>query len=136
MGHSYTDIVVRGSKAQKEIRDVLVDTGATFTVLPTEVLEAVGAWGPIREMEIELGNGEKVKAEAYGVAIRIQDVEAPAVSITFKGAKTVIGVETLESAGLKVDPTTGKLEFTRPKGIAYFYCAALRRAFAWPSSGV
>ena len=121
MGHMYTDIVVRGSKVQKEMKDVLIDTGATYTVLPVEILKEVGAWGPIREMEIKLGNGQKVKAKAYGVAIKIKDVEAPSISITFEGAKTVVGVETLESAGLKLDPTTGKLEFTRPKGIAYFY---------------
>ena len=51
------------------------------------------------------------------------DCEAPAISITFEGAKTVIGVETLESPGLKLDPTTGTLEFTSPKGLAYFHQA-------------
>lgn len=75
------------------------------------------------EVGVELGNGEKVKAEAYGVAIKIQDVEAPSTGIIFEGAQTVIGVETLESIGLKLDPTTGKLAFTRPKGMAYFYQA-------------
>ncbi len=45
----------------------------------------------------------------------------PCIAITFDGAQTVIGVETLESIGLKLDPTSGKLEFTRPKGLAYFY---------------
>lgn len=45
----------------------------------------------------------------------------PNAAPTNKGAKTVIGVETLESIGLKLDPTTGNLEFTRPKGMAYFY---------------
>ncbi|MFQ6113031.1 MAG: hypothetical protein ACE5NG_02955 [bacterium] len=62
-----------------------------------------------------------MKAKVYGVAIKIEEVEAPAISITFKGARIVIGVETLESIGLRLDPTTGKLEFTRPKGVAYFY---------------
>lgn len=121
MGHLYTDIVVRGNKTWEEMKDVLVDTGATYTVLPENVLEEIGAWGPMREMEIELGNNQKVKAKAYGVLIKIRDVEAPSISITFEGAKTVIGVETLESAGLKLDPATGNLEFTRPKGIGYFY---------------
>jgi hypothetical protein len=73
------------------------------------------------EIEVTLGNGQSVKAKVYGVAITIEEVEAPAISITFDGAQTVIGVETLESIGLKLDPTTGKLEFTRPKGMAYFY---------------
>jgi len=56
--------------------------------------------------------------------ISIADAEAPAISITFEGAQTVVGVETLESLGLKLDPTTGKIEFTRPKGMAYFYVSS------------
>lgn len=121
MGHLHTDMTVRGSKAAVELKNVLIDTGATYTVLPEEILKQVGAWGPMPGVEIELGNGDKVKAKAYGVAITIEEVEAPAISITFEGAQTVIGVETLESIGLKLDPTTGRLEFTRPKGMAYFY---------------
>jgi predicted aspartyl protease len=121
MGHLRTDMTVRGSKAAVELKNVLIDTGATYTVLPEEILEEVGAWGPMPEVEVALGNGEKVKAEAYGVAIKIEEVEAPAISITFEGGQTVIGVETLESIGLKLDPTTSSLEFTRPKGLAYFH---------------
>lgn len=79
-----------------------------------------------RTIRVELGNEEKVKAKAYGVAIKIEEVEAPSITITFKGAQTVIGVETLESIGVKLDPTTGRLEFTRPRGMAYFYVTPAR----------
>jgi predicted aspartyl protease len=120
MGHLYTDITVKGSKAAAELKNVLIDTGATFTILPEETLEQVGAWGPMPEVELRLGNSEIVNAKAYGVVIKIEEGEAPSISLTFKGAQTVIGVETLEAIGVKLDPTTGKLEFTRPKGMAYF----------------
>lgn len=126
MGHLYTDIVVRGSKGAKELKNVLIDTGATYTVLPENVLEEVGASKIPTKVEVELGNGKTIEADAYGVAIRIEDVEAPSISIAFEGAKMVVGVETLESVGLKLDPTTGRLEFTRAKGMAYFYlCISL-----------
>lgn len=121
MGHLYTDIMVRGTKTEEELKGVLVDTGATYTVLPQDILEKIGASRIPTEVETELGNGKKVKARAYGIVIRIKDAEAPSIAITFEGAKTIIGVETLESIGLKLDPTTGNLEFTRPKGMAYFY---------------
>lgn len=122
MGHLHTDITIRGSKTGTVLKNVLIDTGATYTVLPQSILKDVGAWGPLGEVEVELENGETVKARAYAAAIKIKDVEAPCISVTFRGAKAVVGVETLESIGLKLDPTTGNLEFTRPKGIAYFYC--------------
>jgi predicted aspartyl protease len=128
MGHLRTDITVRGSKASAKLKNVLIDTGATYTVLPEELLKKVEASPIPAKVEVELGNGRKVKAKAYGVAIKIRGVEAPSISITFKRAKTVIGVETLESIGLKLDPTTGKLEFTRPKGMAYFYTCRDDRA--------
>ncbi|MCD5390757.1 retroviral-like aspartic protease family protein [candidate division NPL-UPA2 bacterium] len=121
MGHLHTDIRVRGIKDEAKLKKVLIDTGATYTVLPADILEKVGASRIPALVEVELGNGKKVKAKAYGVVIRIQDIEAPTISITFEGAKTVIGIETLESIGLRLDPTTGELEFTRPKGMAYFY---------------
>lgn len=121
MGHLFTDVVVRGSKTEVKLKKVLVDTGATYTVLPKEVLEKIGAWGPLSTSWVELENGKRVRAKAYAVRIKIKGGEAPAISTTFKGGKTVIGVETLESIGLKLDPATGRLELTRPKGIAYFY---------------
>ena len=121
MRHLYADITIRGSKAKTKLKKVLIDTGATYTVLPENLLEEIGAWGPMPEMKVELGDGKKVKAKAYGVRIKIKDGESPCIAITFEGAKTVIGVETLESIGLRLDPTTGNLKFTRPKGMAYFY---------------
>jgi len=33
MGHLHTDITVRGSRATAELKNVLIDTGATYTVL-------------------------------------------------------------------------------------------------------
>jgi len=121
MGHIYTDITVRGNKGSIELKNVLIDTGATYTVLPEDVLKQIGASPIPGYVEIKLGDSKKVKCKAYGIRINIGEAEAPAISITFEGAKTVIGVETLESAGIKLDPTTGTLEFTRPKGLAYFY---------------
>ena len=114
-------MTVKGSKAAIELKNVLIEPGATYAVLPEEVLEEVGASRIPAEVEVALGDGEKVKAKAYGVAIEIEGVEAPSISIAFEGGQTVIGAETLESIGVKLDPTTGKLEFTRPQGVAYFY---------------
>lgn len=121
MGHLRTDITVRGTKDARKLKDVLIDTGATYTVLPESLMEEIGASVIPGETEVELGNGNKVRAKAYGLRIKIKQVEAACIAICFDGVKTVIGVETLESIGLSLDPTTGNLEFTRPKGMAYFY---------------
>ncbi|MBI4548573.1 MAG: hypothetical protein HY707_11365 [Ignavibacteriae bacterium] len=121
MGHLYTDIVVKGVKSAKELKNVLIDSGDTYTVLPGNVLEEIGASLLPTEVVLELGNGTRVKAKAYGMVVSILGAEAPSIGITFEGAQSVVGVETLESIGIKLDPTTSRLEFTRPKGMAYFY---------------
>jgi predicted aspartyl protease len=84
-------------------------------------LKKVGAWGPMPGVEVALGNNKKVKSRAYALTIAIEGVEAPSICLTFKNVQSVIGVETLESIGMKLDPATEKFELTRPKGLAYFF---------------
>jgi hypothetical protein len=48
-------------------------------------------------MDVELGDGKKVKARPLSIWVKIEETEAPARAIIFKGAKRVIGGETLES---------------------------------------
>lgn len=122
MGHVHVDLYVRGEKGELKLEKVLVDTGATYTVLPEKVLEEVGAVKvPPYIAPLELGDGRKVKADVYAAAIKVGEREGPGLVLTFKDAKAVLGVQALEALGLRVDPTTGELEATRPKGIAYFY---------------
>jgi len=52
MGHLYIDMTIRGNKATVELKSVLVDTGATYTVLPEKILEEVGAWGPVESQSL------------------------------------------------------------------------------------
>ena len=121
MGHVYADLTIIWEAKEATIKGLLVDSGATFTVLPKDMLENIGAPKFPIKPSLELGDGRKVETEIYGMVARINDREGPAIAVTFEGAKAVIGVQTLESLGLKVNPITGELEATRPKGVAYFY---------------
>lgn len=121
MGHVYVDLTLRGQKEEVILKDVLIDTGATYTILPEGILNNAGAIKLAYKSRLELGDGRHVEADFYTSIIKIDDREAPVAIATFEDAKPLIGVLTLESLGLKVDPTTGKLEPTRPKGIAYLY---------------
>jgi predicted aspartyl protease len=121
MGHVYVDVRLRGSEEEAEVRGVLVDSGSSYTVMPRDVLEGVGAWKLPYEVDLELGDGRIVKAGAYALIIAIGDREAPTICLSFEGAKPVVGVLSLEGLGLKIDPVKGVLQPTRPKGLAYFY---------------
>ncbi|MHC1610384.1 MAG: aspartyl protease family protein [Candidatus Methanospirareceae archaeon] len=122
MGHVHVNACIKNEKAELVLKEILVDTGATYTVLSLKRVEEVGAVRiPPYEMDVELGDGRTVRASIYAASIKIEDREGPAIILAFEGAKEVIGVQTLESLGLKVDTSTNRLEPTRPRGIAYFY---------------
>jgi predicted aspartyl protease len=121
MGHIYSDLLVKGAKGEVVLKDVLVDTGASYTVLEKAVVEGVGAWRIPYTVDLELGDGRTVKADVYAVIVGLGDRSAATLVACFEGAKTVLGVRTLEDLGLKVDPVSGRLEPTRPKNTAYFY---------------
>lgn len=121
MGETRVDLIIKGEKGQEVIKDVLVDTGASFSFLPKDRLERAGAFLLPEKTKVELGNGERVEAEAYAATVEVEGRVGPATILTFEGAKSVVGLSVLEALGLKVNPTTGKLEETRPSGVAYFY---------------
>ena len=87
----------------------LVDTGATFTIVPRQVFE---------NLQLTVTGKRKVRT-----ASNMETLEESFVAVEIKGDQTVtlilisntlekilIGVITLESLALTVNPTTGKLE--------------------------
>ncbi len=121
LSHVYTKAVVKGAKGKQEIPELLVDTGATFTVLPPDVLRNVGAYLQPVKKRLELGDGRFIEADVYSVILSVQDREDVTFAVTVKNAKPVLGVRSLEDLGFKVDPISGALEPTRPAGVAYYY---------------
>jgi len=119
MGHTYVELTVFTSKGEYKERGVMVDTGATYTILPQDILEKIGAFKLPTKVPLELGDGRTIEAETFAASAKIADREGPIIIASFENAKPLIGVQTLESLGLKVNPVTGELEETRPKGIAY-----------------
>jgi len=125
MGHISVDVTITGSRGEHKLSNILIDTGATYSVFLEEILKDIDASKLPTKVSIELGDGRVIQADAYAAILSFEDRQGPVTAITFEGAKQVIGVYSLESLGLKVNPVTGRLEETRPKGIAYLYAAFL-----------
>ena len=113
MGHIHVDATIRGIKGERTLKGVVVDTGATVTVLSTKVVEEVGAIKSPWVITLLLGNKRKVKATVHLAEIELNGRKGPVRIAAFKNAVPAIGADTLETLGFKVNPLTGRLEPVR-----------------------
>jgi len=73
---------------------ILVATGATLSLIPPALADRLGVVRLPRRQVIVLADGRRVEAEV-------------------RRDELLLGVETLETLGLAVDPTTGSLKPTK-----------------------
>lgn len=82
----------------------LVDSGATFTVVPGAILEALGI-RPLRKATFALGNEEIVGYDVGAGLVRLAGLEGPTyVVFGDPGIQPHIGAVTLEGLLLGIDP--------------------------------
>ena len=87
----------------------LVDTGATYTWIPEEVLEGLGA-RPDEERVFVLADGREVRYPLAWVHIKIGARVQPTIAVFgARGSQPILGVFTLEGFGLGVDPVNRRL---------------------------
>ena len=94
---------------QFEALEMLVDTGATFTKAPRELLERLGV--PVESVyTAELADGNCVERTRGRAVIRLEGKEFP-TPVTFgeEGEQSLLGAMALEDAMLAVDPHSMKL---------------------------
>lgn len=87
----------------------LVDSGATYTVVPKNILHELGI-KPQREEIISLADGTFIKRDVGSALYEYQGIESAApVLFGEKDDSALLGVLTLEAMGLVLDPLKRKL---------------------------
>ncbi len=88
---------------------LLVDTGATLTWVPRNLLERLGV-GALSRLPFTLADGRTLERETSAVLLTIDGRKA-AVPVAFgePGEEAVLGATALETLGLLVDPVAQKL---------------------------
>jgi predicted aspartyl protease len=82
----------------------IVDSGATYSVVPAPVLRRLGM-RPIKRQVLELADGRTVSRRKGAALFRFRDyVGVTDVIFGDKGDATLLGVLTLEALGLALDP--------------------------------
>lgn len=89
--------------------DALVDTGASYTVVPASVLRQLGVV-PTDRRGFRLGDGRRTEREVGETRVRI-DGKALMTLVVFgdKPAGSALGALTLEALGLAIDPVNRRL---------------------------
>ncbi len=111
MGHIEADVLIGDLEGKRAIRTrALVDTGATFTVIPESI---------VKELNLKL-TGEKVRistAKGYDeldLAHTLMEINGKRrimpVLVSKYVDRVLLGVITLEAMQLRVNPLTEKLE--------------------------
>ncbi len=92
-----------------EVTEALVDTGATFTVVPGVLLRRLGVPRHAREL-FTLADGQQVEKDVGHTWVRV-DGRSVITLVVFgePGDAALLGAYTLEGLGLGVDPSNKRL---------------------------
>jgi clan AA aspartic protease len=92
-----------------ETIEALVDTGASYTWLPRDILERLGV-KPKSERPFLTADGRAIRRETGTIYVRIDGREHPTPCIFGdEGSLPLLGVVTLEELGFGVDPVNRRL---------------------------
>ena len=92
---------------------MLVDTGATFSLIPDALASAVGIKRLRRSVAVARADGRRVRLAAGTAIFRIGNRQAPATILVGGAVEPILGVETLEALGLTVDSRRRRLTPSR-----------------------
>ena len=112
MGHVYVQVSLRGPKKAKSVK-MLVNTGATYLLIPSRLADELGAIKLPGRILTSYANGGREELEATAVMIELEGRVGGAIALIGASEEPLLGVEALEALGLKVDPSTGRVEATR-----------------------
>ena len=101
--------VAHPTEQRFESIEALVDTGATYTVLPATLLRSLGIQ-PHRTSEFELADGRVVEMQVGRALLRLGDQEeVTLVVFGEEGVAPLLGAVALEDFLLAADPIRGSL---------------------------
>ena len=110
MGVVFVEGTVTGPTGKQAKLKFLVDSGATYTLLPKKVWRAIGL-KPIDSVKCLLADGTEVERKVSECRIALpQGRRHTPVMLGQKGDAALLGAVTLEVLGLVLNPYTRKLQ--------------------------
>ncbi len=110
MGIFYARIgVSNGNGGGTEWVDALVDTGATYTVLPASLLRDRIGVQPVTTLLFTFANGDQERLPVGVASFRYGDTEVPSRVVFGSERQYLLGATTLQMMGLIADTTEHQL---------------------------
>ena len=110
MGLTFIEGTVTGKKGKKATVELLVDSGAIYSLIPEKDWKAIGL-KPKRSMTFILAGGTKVQRDVYECHITLPQGEAHTpVILGEPGDEALLGAVTLEILGLVLNPFNRTLQ--------------------------
>jgi clan AA aspartic protease len=110
MGVTFVEGVVTGPTGNGATVRFLVDSGATYTLLPNETWRVLGL-SPKRRLTFSLADGTTVERDVSECHIALAQGEGHSpVILGEPGDEALLGVVTLEILGLVLNPFTRQLQ--------------------------
>jgi clan AA aspartic protease len=108
MGIMHVDMIIRGKRSAKV--SALVDTGATFTVVPRALAKRLQLY-TMGGYRVKMADG-RIRRLAHSTAsVTVAGRTVPAtILVSPDGGEVLLGAETLEVLGLAVDPRRRRLK--------------------------
>ena len=111
MGHIHQKVRLRGKRAVT-VR-MLVDTGATFSVIPRRLARASGIKQPRRSVRVTLADGRRVRLGADLAVVKIDGREAPTMILVALRKKQACLTQKSALPGVRGKGITSRI-FLRP----------------------
>ena len=110
MGLIHIEGTVTGPTGKQASLEFLVDSGATYTLLPQKVWRAIGL-KPIDSVKCVLADGTEVQRKVSECRITLpQGERSTPVLLGEKGDEALLGTVTLEELRLVLNPFTRQLQ--------------------------
>ena len=108
MGITHINGTATGPLGQRSL-EFLVDSGATYTLLPSDVWQAIGL-APKRPQRFSLADGSMIERQISEchIALDVGEGHSPVI-LGEPGDEALLGVVTLENLGLVFNPFTRTL---------------------------
>lgn len=110
-------IIGEPQRSKLEEVEFLADSGAFFPTISPSLAEKLGI-KPVVETELILADKRSARAIISNAYFKLLDREDVFQVAIMDVPEPLLGITVLESLGIKIDPNTGKLEYSRPYGLA------------------